>query len=70
MTYTLAIQKARRIAKEHGQAALVASADPAHGDGQGENRFDAVPFDIYERDRLNGHYLTLEELITEGGKGE
>lgn len=70
MTYPSALQKARQLAHEHGQAVLVSVADPAHGNGTGENRFDAVPLDVFARDKQAGRYLTLEELVTKEGSGE
>ena len=63
MTHEQAIKKARTIADRYGQAALVAVADPAHGNGEGENRFDAVTYDRYMADKKGGRYLTLVEIV-------
>lgn len=65
MTLPDAILKAQRIAAEHGAAVIVAVADGAHGNGDGENRFDAVMVDVYERDQQGGAYLTKEQIVTE-----
>jgi len=63
MTLPDAILKAQRIAAEHGAAVIVAVADPAHGNGDGENRFDAVTVGVYERDQQGGAYLTMERIV-------
>lgn len=63
MTHEQAIKKARTIADRYGQAALVAVADPAHGNGEGENRFDAVHFEQYMADKKGGRYLTLVAIV-------
>jgi hypothetical protein len=70
MTYPSALQKARQLAHEHGRAVLVSVADPAHCNGAGENRFDAVTREVFARDKQAGRYLTLEELVTKEGSGE
>jgi hypothetical protein len=63
VTLDQATQKAAHLA-ESGPAVIVSVADPAHGDGVGENRFDAVTLAVYEDDRRGGRYLTLEKIVT------
>ena len=53
--------KAARIARSHGAAVVVAVADPAHGNGEGENRFDACTQEYAEYDARNEKYLTVIE---------
>jgi hypothetical protein len=62
VTLTQATEKARRIAADC-PAVVVIVADPAHGNGEGENRFDAVPLDVFEADQRGGRYLTLWRSI-------
>lgn len=61
MTLNDAIKKADRIAQEHGAAVVVAVADPAHGNGEGDNRFDACTQEYAEYDARNEKYLTVIE---------
>lgn len=58
-----ATSKAEHLA-ESGPAVVVSVADPAHGDGAGENRFDAVTREVFEADQRGGRYLTLEKIVT------
>jgi hypothetical protein len=61
MTLKQATKKADALTL-HGLAVVVEVADPAHGHGMGDNRFDAVPLSVFERDQNGGRYMTLVEI--------
>jgi len=61
MTLPDAILKADALTFR-GLAVVVEVADPAHNDGKGGNRFDAVPLSVFERDQNGGRYMTLVEI--------
>ena len=63
MTYLEAKQKALALLESCQQAIIVAVEDRAHGDGQGDQRFDAVPSTVYREDQRGEKYLKLEEAI-------
>ena len=63
MTYPEAKQKALALLESVAQVVIVAVEDRAHGNGEGEQRFDAVTADRYREDQKGERYMKGEEVL-------